>query len=200
MAQVSDFQPPEVSDIQPPLTDGPKRTWSWSITLSAQGLPAGELELFAVGVDTRGNTFWTPVNRHVTVVPPPPPFDTWGLVSPAAPTALCWPAGDACPSSVLLRADATGPTGVYQNPWALVRFYYRAGGAGSPTLIGETATPAGLLDDGTSRTWSWSITLSAQGLPGGELELFAVGVDTHGNTFQTPVNSNVTMLPPPAPS
>jgi hypothetical protein len=124
------------------------------------------------------------------------PFDTWLLVQPAATVTLCWPEGDGCQSSVTLTAAATGSSGTYQIPWARVRFYYLPGdGSGSPTLIGET-TSVIAMDDGTVRTWSWSSALSAEGLPTGDLDVFAIGVDAHGNAYQTGYNSNITVAPP----
>jgi surface protein len=101
------------------------------------------------GFDENATTWTLPWPGWGTCPPPTPPFETWGLTMPAAPTALCWPQGDGCPPSVLLRADATGTSGVFANPWALVRFYYRADGASSPTLIGEATAPS-VTDDGVN--------------------------------------------------
>jgi hypothetical protein len=132
--------------------------------------------------------------RIVQGPPFPGPFDTWLLVQPSAPVTLCWPEKDGCQATVLLRAEATGASGAYQNPWTRVRFYYQPHGAGSPTLIGETTSPS-VTDDGHIRSWSWSVTLSAEDLPAGGLDVFAVGVDGNGKTYPTPFNSSISMVP-----
>jgi surface protein len=125
------------------------------------------------------------------------PFDTWLLVEPAAPVALCWPEGEGCQSSVMLSAEATGEPGLYANPWTRVRFFYRPGdGSAGPTLIGED-TSATISEDASIRRWTWSIMLSAAGLPAGGLDVFAVGLDLNGNVYQTPFNSHITVVHPP---
>jgi surface protein len=124
------------------------------------------------------------------------PFDTWLLVEPADPVTLCWPGGDACQPSVALSAEATGASGTYANPWTRVHFYYRPGtGSHAPTLIGEATNPS-VHENASVMVYTWSVALNSEGLPAGELDVFAIGVDAGGNAYQTPFNSNVTVVAP----
>jgi alpha-tubulin suppressor-like RCC1 family protein len=134
------------------------------------------------------------------------PADTWLMEEPLAEVDLCTQADPlTCPggsvTSVELSAQAVGSTDLVEPPWARVYFYRQpAGGEEPATLIGE-ATGLPVTDNGVNRFFTWTITLEGQGLPGGPMDVFAIGAreyegpEEYGGAYRTPLNSNITGVP-----
>jgi uncharacterized protein YjdB len=88
------------------------------------------------------------------------------------------------PSAVQLTADLRGPSG-FSNPFQRVLFYLRRTGS-----AGHRAEPIGtgtmaVFDAGDTRTYRFSLMLSAAGIPNGGYDIFAVGVDGSGDALMT---------------
>jgi hypothetical protein len=86
------------------------------------------------------------------------------------------------PTSTVITAAAAGTSAAFQaNPFARVNFYYMGPGtAGRQVLIG-TGTQTATQDNGTTRTFNWTITWTIPTLlaPGG-YSVYALGVDSKG--------------------
>jgi hypothetical protein len=109
---------------------------------------------------------------------PPPSGDVLGVAC-ATPTPQ--------PSTTVITAEAQGPSGIFENPFATVHFYrldhngnaIHIGSSSVPTLIEQTApTPM--------RQYRWTVTLSVTGEPGAFISnVFAVGVSSAGHAFRS---------------
>jgi hypothetical protein len=90
------------------------------------------------------------------------------------------------PTSTVLSASMTGPTGTFVNPFARVDFYYDDPSTGRWVRIG-TGTPS-LTDTGFMRTWTYSLTWTPGGIRSasgvvmsGSTLVVAVGVHPSGS-------------------
>ena len=107
-------------------------------------------------------------------------------------------------SSVNITAQATGPGGVYQNPFTIVEFWARPFVGGSWRRIGQTAATS-LTDNGQVRTYAWTITWNPDATDAPfanpsstRMAVIAIGVPV-ASTAQattTPANSRITVVVP----
>lgn len=125
-------------------------------------------------------------------------FKTWTVASSQATVSDCPTAGcasaDKSPANktaTTLTGVATGTTGIFNIPFSSVTFYYQtAGGAWYP--IGTVSAPAA-ADDGTNRTWTYTLSFTPpkstpQGasLTGGAvINIVAIGQDAAGNALMS---------------
>jgi hypothetical protein len=101
------------------------------------------------------------------------------------------PAGT--PSSRTVRATVHGATGTFNNPFNSVQFYW-IDGSGNPRLLANASLPTDSDDDGTRRIWWWTASFDATGLPAqGNVQVFAVGVDSNGDALITNANTNLSI-------
>lgn len=122
----------------------------------------------------------------------------WRMVEPQGESVLCnGTGGTPCPGAhtVGVSATATMPTASGGAPFRLVAFYVRpSGGASAPALLAVAGAPS-VVDNGVERMWTWAAYLDATGLAPGPLEVFAAGVDSAGQAFGTPPNTEITVVP-----
>ncbi len=125
-------------------------------------------------------------------------FTTWTAATSQATLSDCPSAGcasaDKSPANktaATLTAVATGPTGVFNIPFASVTFYYQVGGS-AWYPIGTVSAPAA-SDNGVNRTWTYTLSFTPpkstpQGasLTGGAaINVVAVGQDAAGNALMS---------------
>ncbi len=139
-------------------------------------------------------SFPAPVSFGAGVAPLFPVGATFRQTTQAA--TLCFDADAACAApavrAVTLTATATGASGTFQNPFAFVLFAYVdninvGGGQRTHRFIGVDGA-ATVQDDGVTRTWTWSVTLTSEdlvldaaGMPF-VLPVQAIGVNTGTGT------------------
>jgi len=95
-------------------------------------------------------------------------------------------------TSRTLTATITGPSGTFANPFKTV-YFYRYDDTGDVQLIGTAS--AKVADTGATRTWTYTTTFSAAGLPTqAGVEIFALGVDASGNGLLTDINTTLSII------
>jgi hypothetical protein len=91
--------------------------------------------------------------------------------------------GQPCPAEPItttLTASAAGPSPAFSNPFARVNIYYSGPGTNGRTVLIGTAASTATQDNGTTRTFNWSINWTPAGLAPGAYTVFAIGVDSKG--------------------
>jgi len=96
------------------------------------------------------------------------------------------------PTTATLTATANGTTGTFNNPFAggVVNFWYRLSGAGQPWYFLQVAGPGGSVDNGVTRQWLYTATVSfpktfptgaSLTVNGTQVDILAVGVNAAGD-------------------
>ncbi len=130
--------------------------------------------------------------------------NSWAITAPAAAvnisannTTVCGAPTPATPTSIVLTADALGPTATYNAPFTRVDFYVLFGGA--LVQVG-TGSQQAIFDDGSAmgrrHRWTFSWTPgSTYGCAPTNLTIYAIGVNAVGDGLVTPANANITVVP-----
>lgn len=173
-----------VSISPPPDADFP-------ITSRTVTVASGETAV----VDFSGSSLWdSPVGTG--------PAMTWTVTDPASAMSLCNGSG-ASPcavggSTVPVTATATGPSGMFTNPWVggSVYFYYIHPDLG-PFFIGVVGGGLGApSDDNVTRFYTWTTSFDALGIPVAATpgQFVAVGVDSGHTPYATPPNGSALIV------
>jgi hypothetical protein len=98
----------------------------------------------------------------------------------------------AVPTSRTITVTAVGASGTFGNPFAALHVYRRDGATSQ--RIGTAGAPS-VVDTGVSRTWTWTVSFSAVGIPAeANVEIFAVGVNGSGDALRSNDNTNISIV------
>lgn len=170
---------------------------SYSLELNAAALPSTGGQMAPqvdVPIYAKLGTLTTTENTNLTVLGGSV-GNTFVISSPTAPVAVCNDSVYCQSTSTVIRASDSGSTG-YVTPIAAVRFY-RETAAGTLVLIGTSTVPT-VVDGASTRTYSWQVTLDADGLDSQSgVPIFAVGMLSSGAPGPlTSDNTNVSIVAP----
>lgn len=198
-----------------------------ALELAPAGVPAGAMNaatnVRAITEDAAGNLSVPAANNFIAATVPAgtsfttaPAMATWNPTAPAAAFNLCNGQGSvACPTaagngtSIAVTAQATGPSGIYPNPFAngTVYFYYVLDPTPAGYYSGDeafflagstTGTSATFTDTGAVRTYSWNFTLTsamvASVTGGAGIQIVAIGTSANGDAILSGYNANVTVI------
>ncbi|HLU26346.1 MAG TPA: hypothetical protein VKZ58_11640, partial [Longimicrobiales bacterium] len=131
---------------------------------------------------------------------PPPGLQTFRMLPSLDGAVVCGGLSGACgattPNRITLVVQATGPSGTFANPFEQVYFFRK-----SIDLIGEligTAETVTVSDDGTTRTWTYTITfdpMALGGLPAQvDATMYAVGIAADGDFVVTDWDATIDVI------
>jgi hypothetical protein len=127
---------------------------------------------------------------------------SWAITAPGAAVTVSRDDAAVTPAvnAVTVTAQAVGPTGTFQNPFtSRVEFWAQSAVGQQWRQIGVSTSPS-VLDNGVTRTWSFSITWNPDAntapVAAAGYRIIAVGVSSVGDALQSDANTNVTMTIP----
>lgn len=131
------------------------------------------------------------------------PADTWAVVAPAVGVNLCsgfgtTPCEPPDVPRIDLVAEASGPSGTFLNPWPVgtVYFFFRPLGSGDPPReAGRVSLSEGVSsDNGVTRFYRWTLSLSAYRVSSGPIRVFAVVAPTGDEPIRSTRNDSITVV------
>jgi len=171
------------------------------LTQDVAGNVATQVNAFAGGIPPGANSA-TSRNVQTFLVSAPAAAQNInnGRTGVGAPTC---PSGT--PTVRQLSAAVTGPSG-FPNPWSVVHFYVIDNvDGGAVRWVAQATSPASVSDNGTNRTYTFTVNLDASNAfasalasrrsiaAQANLPVFAVGVDADGDALRTNNNTNLSV-------